>query len=137
MRYLVSTLVIFIMASCSKYEEGPGISFVSKTERVSNTWEVESAYNGDENITSSYDEYTLQLLFDGDASLAALYSLGSLSFEFETNGTWEFVENKEEIYLNFEDDDADRIYIIQRLKQEELWLREKGTDVQLKLIPTS
>ena len=109
-------------------------SLRSKTERISNTWRVERATDGGNDVTSSFDQYELQLLSNGDASLAALYSLGSLSFEFQTNGTWSFESKKEDLRLDFENDAADRTYEILRLKEDELWLKEKGDDLELHLV---
>lgn len=123
------------LASCKKYEEGPGISLKSRTERVANTWEVEEAMNNGNDVSSDFDRYQLTMLSDDDATLVALYSIGDLSFEFETDGTWEFQDNQEKIFLDFENDDADRTFVILRLMEDELWLREQGEDLEIHLKP--
>ncbi len=135
-----TTLLLAFTASllttgCKKYDDGPLLSLRSKTERISNTWRVEMATNGGSDVTSDFDQYELQMLHDGDATLAALYNLGNLSFEFQTNGTWSFENNKEDLRLDFENDAADRTYEILRLKEDELWLKEKGDDLELHLVP--
>lgn len=132
---LLAFTVTLLATSCKKYDDGPMFSLRSKTERVSNTWRVERATDGGNDVTSSFDQYELQLLSNGDASLAALYSLGSLSFEFQTNGTWSFEDSKEDLRLDFENDAADRTYEILRLKEDELWLQENGGGLELHLIP--
>ena len=43
--------------------------------------------------------------------------------------------NKEDLRLDFENDNADQIYQILRLKEKELWIKEKGGDDELHLIP--
>lgn len=126
---------ILILASCKKYEDGPLLSLRSKKERIANTWTVESAYDNGEDVTDDFDQYELQMLVDGNASLAALYSFGDLNFEFETDGTWDFEDNKNDLALDFENDDADRTYEILKLKEEELWLMEKGGNLELHLEP--
>lgn len=131
MALLIGLPMFFI--SCKKYEEGPALSLRSKKERVANTWEIEKAYDDGEDVTDSYDQFELQLLNNGEATLAAIYTYGDFTFEAETNGDWSFENNKEELRLDFEDDDADRTYQILRLKEDELWLREKGDDVELRL----
>lgn len=128
---LLSTLIV--LPSCSKYDEGPGVSLRSKKERVANTWEIEKAMRNGEDVTSDYDEYTLRTTKDGDAELAALYSSGSFSFEYETQGTWMFTDDKESLMLDFENDDADRNYQILRLAEDEMWLREIGGEDELHL----
>lgn len=125
----------FSLVSCSKYEEGPAISLRSKKERVANTWKIDKAYRNGEDVTEDYDQYTLKLTKDGDASLAALFASGNLSFEYETDGTWKFENSKEVLNLDFEDDDADAKYQILKLKEDELWLREQGGEDELHLKP--
>jgi hypothetical protein len=134
----IAILALFsatLLTSCSKYEEGPLISFRSKKARIANTWQVEQALEDGEDITDQYDQYELEMLDNNDASLAALYTLGDLTFEYETDGTWSFEDSKEQLELDFEDDDADRIYDILRLKENELWLKEAGGDTELHLKP--
>ena len=123
------------MTSCTKYEEGPGISLRSRTERVANTWEVERAENDGQDVTASFDQYALQLFSDGDAALVALYTLGDLTIEYETDGTWSFANDQEYLDLDFENDGADQRYQILKLKENELWLREAGGDLELQLKP--
>lgn len=128
-------LSLFVLPSCNKYEEGPGVSLRSKTERVSNTWMIDQAFRNGEEVTDEYDEFTLRTTKDGDAELAAIYSAGSFSFEYETDGTWSFKDNKETLELDFENDDADNSYQILRLAEDELWIRENGGEDELHLKP--
>ena len=134
------TLVIGIAAmmlttGCKKYEDGPAVSFRSKKARIANTWRVDKALNGSEDVTSDFDQYELQMLTNGNATLSALYHLGDLSFEFQTNGTWSLENNNEDLRLDFENDAADETYEILRLKEDELWLRTKSKDLELHLTP--
>lgn len=124
-----------LLASCSKYDDGPAFSLRSKKERIANTWRVQKATNNGNDVTTSFEEYQLQMLIDGDATLAALYTLGDLTFEFQTNGTWSLVNNNEDLRLDLQNDAADATYEILRLMEEELWLREKGGSLELRLIP--
>lgn len=140
MMNIQKTLVIGIAAmmlttGCKKYEDGPAVSFRSKKARIANTWRVEKALNGSEDVTSDFDQYELQMLTNGNATLSALYHLGDLSFEFQTNGTWSLENNNEDLRLDFENDAADETYEILRLKEDELWLRTKSKDLELHLTP--
>lgn len=129
----LSTLITF--SSCSKYEEGPVLSLKTKKARISNEWVIEKAQRNGEDVTSSYDEFTLEMKTDGDANLAASYTFGSFSFEYETQGTWMFTDNKNNLKLDFEDDEADQEYQILQLKTKELWIREVGGEDELHLMP--
>lgn len=133
--FTAAVVVFTMLAGSCKYEDGPIVSLRSKEQRLANTWKVESAYNDGNNVTSSYDQYELQMLTDGKARLAAIYTLGNVTFEYETDGRWELINDKEDLKLDFEDNDADRTYQILRLKEKQLWIREKGGDTELHLIP--
>jgi len=134
------TLVIALAATmlstgCKKYEDGPAFSLRSKKERVANTWRVGQALNGGQDVTSDFDQYELQMLSSGNATLSALYTLGDLSFELQTSGTWSLQNSNEDLRLDFENDDADETYEILRLKEDELWLRTMNNDLELHLVP--
>ena len=131
----LSLIATMTFASCKKYDEGPIISLRSKKERVANTWQIEAAYNDGEEVTEEYEEYTVKFTKDGDAELAALYSWGDFSFEYETNGTWSFMNNAEELEVDYENDDADEVYQILKLEEDELWLRVKGEEDEIHLMP--
>ena len=134
-RIAIILALTIVGTSCKKYEEGPFISFRSKKERVANTWKIDKAYENGQETTGSYDQYRLYMSKDGDASLTSIYSTSNFTAEFETDGTWMFVNNKENIQFDYQDDDADETYQILKLKENELWLREKGGEVELRLVP--
>jgi len=131
---LIITAIIATMAvGCKKYDDGPVVSLVPKANRLDNTWEVDKAYDEGKEVTGSYNQYTLKLTKDGGASLTAKYSYGPFIYEGTTNGTWVFKNSKEDIMLDFEDNDADATYEILRLTSNELWLKEKAGTVELHL----
>jgi len=134
MRFLlISALALMIFTSCEKYEEGPTISLVPRSERVENTWVVDRAYEDGEDVTSSYDQYELTLTQDGAATLEADYTFFGTEIETSTDGTWEFTNDEENISFDYEDDIADGTYQILKLTQDEFWLRKTGDDLELQL----
>ncbi|WP_027418646.1 hypothetical protein [Crocinitomix catalasitica] len=126
----LSALTLF---SCSKYEENDGVTVKSKKARVANTWVIDQAFSDGENVTENYDEFTLTTKEDGDAQLNAKFEWGPFSYEYETDGTWEFTSSKENISFDYEDDDADKTYQILKLEVDEMWLRETGGEDELHL----
>lgn len=128
-----AAFLIFTVTSCSKYEDGPGVSLVPRDERVANTWEYDEVYEDGEDITENYEQYELYLTSDGDAELDAEYEFGGITVETSTNGTWEFQNDQENLSLDFEDDSEDNTYQILRLTQDELWLRELGGEIEIRL----
>jgi len=135
MKYIISLTVAALLfsTSCTKYEEGPILSLKTKKSRVANTWVVDKAYENDEDVTDNFDQYELYTTSDGDATLNASYSIGDFTFEFESDGTWDFQDKKENIYFDYEDDAADEKYQILKLTENELYLRESGGDLELQL----
>lgn len=133
---LVTLGWILLISSCKKYEDGPFMSLRSKTARVINTWVIESATRNNVAITSEYEAYTLYLEKDSKANLQYKIDDFGLDLILSASGTWALEEAKENLRLNFENDDFDRYYQILRLKENELWLREIGYNGdELHLIP--
>ena len=50
---LFAAFAVVLLASCGKYEDGPGFSLRSKTSRLAGSWTVTEAFQGSTNITSS------------------------------------------------------------------------------------
>lgn len=130
----LSTVLLVGASSCKKYNEGPAISLVPKQERVANTWVVQKAFEDGQDVSDQYDQYELYLTSDGDAQLTAKYKAFGVNYTTETNGTWTFQNEKQEIMFDYEDDDQDGTYQILRLTQDEFWLRKIGSDLELRLI---
>jgi len=131
----VSILLIAFTAitftSCEDYPEGPAISLISKTNRVANNWRVAQALNDGIDVTSDYDKYELNLSKTGTAELIANYSILGSDFEFTTAGTWAFVNDSEKISFNYENNNADGIFQILKLKEDEMWLKEDGGTTEI------
>ena len=126
----LSTLLIF---SCEKYENGPAISLIPRNERIANTWVIEKAIQNDEDVTSQYDQYEVYYTSDGDSELSAEYTAFGVEFQTETQGTWSLTNNDEDLVVDYQDDSEDEEYQILKLTSKELWLREKGEDLELHL----
>jgi hypothetical protein len=121
-------LIILLISSCKKYEDGPSISLRSKKDRVANTWRFEKKYkNGVEESLSSSDQQS-RWTFNKDGGLTYIYTSGSISYT--ALGNWDFVEDKNSIQttLNYNYGFATSTevttYSILKLKEKELWLKE-------------
>jgi hypothetical protein len=125
---------LFILTSCDKYPDGGSISLRSKAERVANNWRVSEALEDGKNVTSDYDQYELDLTKGGSATLSARYSFLGVHFDYSTSGTWTFLSDKEKISFNYDKDDADAIYRILKLEEDEMWLREEGGSLELHFV---
>src|SRR5690606_17141842 len=135
-KFKFPTLIIMLsvlVVGCKKYEEGPVISLLPKKDRVANTWVVNKAIENDTDVTDEYDQYELYLTRDGDAELDAHYTAFGIEYTVSTDGTWMFTQNDENIEFEFQDDSQDSEYQILKLTETEMWLREVGQDLELRL----
>lgn len=136
-KFMIGLLITtaFAFQSCDDYPDGPLVSLTSKTERVANDWKVGEALDEGTNITSEYEKYELSLTKGGEANLTANYKFLGIQYEFTTTGTWEFLSNETKLSFDFENDDADGVYEILRLKEDEMWLKEDAGTVELHFMP--
>jgi hypothetical protein len=118
--------LLFIFLACKKYEEGPGLSFRSKTKRLANHWKPEKKLvNGDEDLLTDEEQNTV-FIFDESGIYIKRIPNGPYYISYE--GTWEFKEKKEKLrtylsYTYFGDPVIEDItWEILRLKEKELWL---------------
>ena len=134
-RILFALLAGSALTGCKKYDDGPLFSLRSREERVANDWRIDRAMDGSSDVTSYFNNYELRMTRDHDATLTANYTLFGADFDFSTSGTWDFENHSEDLRLDFSNDDADETWEILRLKETELWLHEKGGDLELHLVP--
>jgi hypothetical protein len=106
------SLVVTIVSSCRKYEEGPMISFRSRTSRVANDWTVKSVYVNAEEDASH----------EAVGKLFTFTKEGRFTINNDSTGKWRFLENAEIIYLKFDDKVTTKEYTISKLKEKELWM---------------
>ena len=110
---LIATTAIF--SACKKYEDGPAISLLTKTSRISNDWVAESATQNGINVTTGLEDFGFNIKKDG-----------TYTSDGEA-GVWEFDSNKEAVIF-----DKGTLYEftfkILRLKSKELWLEYTEVD---------
>ena len=135
--YIAYLLIILTVSACRKYPDGPSLSLRSKTERAINHWKVAQALDNGKEVTSDYNQYELDIKKGGTASLAAKYSFLGSDYEYITNGSWTFVNEKEDLSFDFENNDADGVYLILKLKEDEMWLKKNGGTVELHFVPNN
>jgi len=102
-----------VFQGCKKYEEGPMISFKSRTERVSNTWKIDNyKINGSDytSLMGSYDE-----TFTNKGAYS--YNWGLIS----GSGKWEFQNRDKEIKLNGIEEQSSHTLNILKLEENAFW----------------
>lgn len=124
--YLLPIIMLFLavgsITSCKKGEDDPAISLRSRKARFANTWTlVKYEKNG---VQESMDDILLIYDTDKDGGLkeTAQGAIFGTTVQTIRNGSWEFVDDKEDVRITIESD-VDT-YEIQRLANKELWLKE-------------
>ncbi len=107
------------VSSCGKYEEGPGLSLLSKKARLAGEWDIKEFVDGaDGSVTTDTSSDTFTIDKDGTYT----WTSGNTSY----SGTWMFTSDKERIQTTITvfgtsiTDDA----IILRLTNKELWMKD-------------
>lgn len=121
-------LMSFFVFSCSKYEEGPKISLLSKNKRISREWKVEYSVNLSTNIEHSADfqDWSLEFIKDGTYNQTIVYGQTQTTI----TGNWEFIGDNQ-LRFNFIAAGEEQIvfYTILRLSKNELWLKDEKEEI--------
>lgn len=110
--------------SCSKYQDGPFLSFKSKEKRLVNTWKHVAFINLNinETVTTNLPATTYTFSKGGDCSLSTGYT-GTWAFTDEINLTLTLKKNNVDSVMVFE---------ILKLASKELWLKNNNIEWQMK-----
>lgn len=125
---IATTAIVSLLAvsSCGKYEEGPGVSLLTKKARLTGVWDVKEYISGNTTTTDNSDD-TFEVLKDGTYKVTS----GSTS----TEGTWEFTSDKEKIKTSFSytvfgsTTTITSESTIIRLTNKELWMKDEDGDI--------
>ena len=111
-------------SGCKKYEDGPYLSFKSRTDRVSNTWKVEKVLKNDEEITVAFNQDLpdLRITFSTNGSLTRNVKVNGIPYT--VTGQWAFQSDDEEIHITIDTQlyTEDSVWVILKLMEDELWV---------------
>ena len=114
-------LMLFGFQSCSQYPDNEGITLVSKTNRLSQTWKLENYKLNDTDLTSIVAGYTESFTKEGVYS----YKWGLL----DGTGAWTFQNSSAEIKIIGIDDQQSKTLTILKLEEKYFWYYYmSGTD---------
>jgi hypothetical protein len=118
--------IVLLLASCGKYEGGPGLSLLTKKGRLAGTWDISSFESADGDIIT-FEPNTLTMTFEKDGSY--MESVTVLGFTSSDSGSWEFNSEKTAIVSTIDGDSPETSEPIYRLTGEELWFKEADGDI--------
>ena len=137
MKKLIYPVLILLLVSACKYEDGPKLSLRSKAHRAINTWYLDQAFEGGTNKTDDYKNayFNYQIDINKDKSYTIKYRPFNV-FDYKETGTWDFSSDK--LYINFTPSTGSNgasKWKILRLKEKETWVVQtiNGKDVELHL----
>jgi hypothetical protein len=87
---LFSLLLSATLLSCGKYDDGPGISFRSKTHRVAGNWEVSKWTVDGDDALMEYEKGSIDCWSGGTVNYVQSYGFDYLYFNFTSSGKSNF-----------------------------------------------
>lgn len=143
-------LVVALLVSSCKYDDGPIISFRGKEARVVNSWAYDLVLHNGLDVTAGSSELSIDYTqssigFNKDGRFSTIISeIGSDSTVISTqyNGFWSFTEKKKDVELLFDSpfppSGETKTLVITQLREKTLWLEEvQGINlVEYRLKPT-
>lgn len=110
---ILAGLMFFGIQSCSQYPDNNGITFVSKTDRVSKTWKVENYKVNETDFTSLVSAYTETFTKEKTYSYQWAIVGGT--------GTWAFQNSDAEIQITGITNQASKTLYILKLEEKAFW----------------
>lgn len=126
---LILLAIVALVSACSKYEEGPGLSLLSKKARLAGTWKITDYIdNGQPVIIDETDDlFYERLVFEKDGTGKSYY-IGASSGEQGSEQNpyvlqWEFENDNEDLRITDTYNESIIIYKIIRLANKEVILQ--------------
>lgn len=115
-------IIAMVMPACKKYEEGPALSFRSKTARLVNQWKIEKVMEDGQDITAAYVSFQKDLVneYKENGELAISYK-DNTGATISYSATWEFSSDKTGVVITTAG--VSVTSSILKLKNDELWLK--------------
>lgn len=122
-KVLLMVAAILVLASCSKYEEGPALSLRSKTSRLCGSWKLSELYvNGALQENTANTRWEIQK----DGNCSRISTDPYTQSDYTTSGTWALNEDKTQLdfqwYIIPLDTTMSESWTILKLKEKALWL---------------
>ena len=121
--FMLLSAIVFSTPSCGKYEDGPGMSLLTKKKRLSREWDAKVYVSA--SGVSTEDTDTDIVTFEKDGTFKVSYDGVSFS------GTWEFTSDKEKlktVITILNETSTDEVTIL-RLTNKEFWTKDSDGDI--------
>lgn len=125
---------VALLIACEKNTRNFLFGAPSKSERLAGNWMIAQVTNDGNDVTFDFDRYVLSFSENGNVNLLAKFKLQRSFFEYKTFGKWFFLNNQKKILLDFEKNNADAVYQILKLEEDEIWLKKEGESLELHFV---
>jgi hypothetical protein len=109
-----------LLISCGKYEEGPGISLLTKKNRITNVWSLASKMTNGQ--TTNLSDWTWKLEIKDDETYTSQVTYLGIPFLNES-GIWKFSTDKSQLLTTASGSSNTDSWEIIRLTKDELKLK--------------
>lgn len=126
-KILFLIVVITVIVSCNKYENGPAISLRPKAARLANEWVIDSSYLNGIEKTDSLPKFEIIFEKDGDVNRKAYINTPNGLDSITKTGIWEFDGDAENVIVLYADNfgiSESHIWRILKLTNDEFWFEE-------------
>jgi hypothetical protein len=122
-KILFILFIITSFSSCKKYEDGPAISFISKKERISNTWHVANYYENGTDKTTDFNNVLQNAVLTIEKSGSYHFSYKAFGLvDYNETGTWNFTNDDKDFITNpSTGTGTTATHHILKLRENELW----------------
>lgn len=107
---IISLILLgIIISACGKYEHGPAFSLISKTKRLSGSWDLYSIDNNGTTV-SIPSNVSIKTLFNDNGT--GRYTINitipgyGISLPITADMDWEFTENKEKLSISVDEENV-------------------------------
>lgn len=138
-------LVIFTISigitSCKKYEEGPGLSFRSKKQRIANTWKYENYILNGVELAGNPQYQTTKVFMSANGEMNTTFINNITGIASSVNGNWELLDNDTKISIKQNNviqglPETTTLYNILKLQNDEMWLRSGDLTTDIHFVPS-
>lgn len=123
--FSVAVLIGLVLGSCSKYEDGPSFTLLTKKMRLTGIWNLDYLTMDGERQAASTSGVKMTYEFKKDGTGSNTFTMGTWT---ETEpGTWSWSEKKDSIIMTDTTGFRDA-YLITRLTNSELVMQQTDED---------
>ena len=102
-KYTLLSIISLSIFSCAKYEEGPGVTLLSKSARMCQKWRPIQSVDGSTEVITNIDSDGSYIEFVKDGSIQ-FYNKDLMSFVGldAVSGTWKFSDDKLQVSYSYD-----------------------------------